>query len=424
MRGDGPVIGRLARLGLACALFLGVACPAPAQAPSAYRGLYAALDARLARFDRQLDARPAAATPVLFAAELLTANGNRGKQLLRPETRVGVDLELDRLRGLGVQGVTVAIPFPLLYDPYWQEQGDAAASRGMVEFYRWVAGEVHGRGMKLLVESGVMFPGVYSAGSEIDAKGYYRTLTDAQYVEGRAQNILAVARAAGPDVLNVGSEPDTEFRLTGKEFVRDPRAFARMVRTFVDRAAAAGLGNVPLAAGTGTWYAPGASYVAELCKIGGLAAIDLHLYPINRDYLDNALAFAQEGHACGKRVTMLETWLEKIADDELGSTDATIDPAVFARDASSFWAPLDRRFLSVMAKYARTAGVDTLSAFWSRYFFAYLDPGLVARAGATQVLTWASAAAAQAMVDGRSTDTGESYQAIITGGATAGPPSR
>jgi hypothetical protein len=418
------VIVRLARLGMACALCLGVACPAPAQVPFAYRDLYAALDARLARFDQQLDARPAAATPVLFAAELLTANGNRGKQLLRPETRVGVDLELDRLRALGVQGVTVAIPFPLLYDPYWQEQGDAAASRGMVEFFRWVAGEVHGRGMKLLVESGVMFPGVYSAGSEIDAKAYYETLTDAQYVEGRAQNIVAIAGDLGPDLLDVGSEPDTEFRLTGKEFVRDPRAFARMVRTFVDRTAAAGFGAVPLAAGTGTWYAPGASYVAELCKIGGLAAIDLHLYPINRDYLDKAMALAQEGHACGKRVTMLETWLEKIADDELGSTDAAVDPTIFARDASNVWGPLDQRFLNVIAKYARVAGVDTLSAFWSRYFFAYLDPGLVAHAGAAQVLTWAAAAAAQAMVDGASTDTGLSYRAIIAGDATAGAPSR
>jgi len=418
------VIVRLARLGMACALFLGVACPAPAQVLSAHRDLYATLGTTLARFDEQLDARPASAAPVLFAAELLTANGNRGKQLLRPEARIGVDLELDRLRALGVQGVTVAIPFPLLYDPYWQEQGDAAASRDMVEFFRWVAGEVHGRGMKLLVESGVMFPGVYSAGSEVDANAYYQTLSDAQYVEGRVQNIIAIARDVGPDILSVGSEPDTEFRLTGKEFLRDPRAFARMVRTFVDRTAAAGFGAVPLAAGTGTWYAPGASYVAELCKIGGLAAIDLHLYPINRDYLNKALAFAQQGHACGKRVTMLETWLEKIADDELSSTDAAVDPTIFARDASNVWAPLDQRFLGVMAKYARAAGVDTVSAFWSRYFFAYLDPGLVAHADASQVLTWASAAAAQAMVDGRVTDTGLSYRAIIAGGATAGTPSR
>lgn len=44
----------------------------------------------------------------LDAATLLTANGNRGLQLLSPAVLGAVDLELERLRALGIQAVVLA----------------------------------------------------------------------------------------------------------------------------------------------------------------------------------------------------------------------------------------------------------------------------------------------------------------------------
>jgi hypothetical protein len=422
-------IGKAAAALLIGAVARTAAGEAPPPVPAEFQDLASFLGQKLDAFEAKLPS-PGAGGPyqAVWTAELLSANGNRGRALLEPSTLSVVRIELDRLKSLGAQAVTIAIPFPVLSQPFLAWNGDPGDFQPLVAFFTQVAAETRSRGMKVAVESGAMFPGIYSAGSGMDAAAYYQTLTAAQFVAGRSAVIGTIVSKVKPDVINVGSEPDTEVKLTSQAFLGTPAGWASMMRTFVDDLAAAGLTGVPVVAGTGTWKYGAASFVTELCKIPGLWGIDLHVYPVNADYLDQALSLAAQAHAAGKHVTMLECWLQKERDSELGVLQTAMDPTLFARDAWSFWAPWDQRFLSLMGRYAAAANVEYLSPFWSRYFFAYLDYDRVALAvpppTADEVIAMATAAHARALMDGETTSTGRAFASLASGAAAGATVSK
>lgn len=387
------------------------------EVPAEHAELYAYLDGKLEAFDATLDSRwDGARHPVTFAAELLTANGNRGLALLAPQALIGVRLELDRMRGLGLGTVTVSLPYPILDAEFMAWNGTAGREVELTAFYAAVVAEAHARGLKVAIESGAMFPGAYSAGSGLNAASYYPTLTWNRYVIGRADQVVVIARDIRPDFIGLGSEPDTEADLSGQNNLRAPVGFAAMVSYITDRLAGSGLTGVPVLAGVGTWTAHGDAFVESLCGISGLWGIDLHQYPVNLDFLDRALALAELARARGKRVTFMEAWLQKETDAELGGLNPAFDTTIYARDSYSFWAPLDTRFLEVMVKLAHVAEVDMLSAFWSRYFWAYLDHAQVASAvpplTSDQIVALSTQAAAAALVSGSVTSTGQAYSRL------------
>lgn len=408
---------------LVAALALATTAKGQTAVPPEFQDLASQMSARLDAFDAKLAAEwDGSRHPVVPAATLLSANGNRGLQLLAPGVLEGVRIELDRLGSLGVRAVAVSVNYPVLDPAFLAESGHPEAHEQLATFYAQVAAEARKRGMKLAVESGAMFPGIYSAGSGLDAAPYFAKLSDAQYAAGRAAQVVTLADRMRPDVLNVGSEPDTESRLSGKAFVRSPQGFASMVGSVVDAVAAAGLSSVPLLAGTGTWDASGGTYVAELVKVPGLWGIDLHVYPVNHDFLPRLLSLAAQARAAGKRVTMLECWLQKIRDSELATIDSAFDSTVFARDSWSFWEPLDRRFFGAMVRAAHAARIDYVSPFWSRLFIGNLDYATV---GATspppssdELIQLATAAAGDALRAGRTTATGRGFAALVSGDPT------
>ncbi len=107
------------------------------------------------------------------AVELLTANGNRGDALLRPDALASDRLMLDALQKLGVTAVSVDIPFPLL-SPSYPRSSDYLAH------YRGVAAEVRKRHMTLMVETQVVFTGTAFSPLQID----YGSMTDDQLLAG------------------------------------------------------------------------------------------------------------------------------------------------------------------------------------------------------------------------------------------------
>ena len=66
-----------------------------------------------------------------------------------------------------------------------------------------------------------------------------------------------------------------------------------------------------------------------------------------------------------------EVWLYKSAEPGIGSTAGAAEQ-VFRQDTFSFWEPLDARFLSTTATWARRSGAVYVSTFWSWQFFTYL----------------------------------------------------
>ena len=412
---------RIALLIAVCAL------PALAQTatvPLEFQDLNTALASKLAAFDATIASQwDGSKPPVDFSAELFTANGNRGRQLLTAGAATGAQLELASLQALGVKAVTVAIGFPILYQPF-----DPADYPGFLSFYRQLAAEIRAAGMKMVVETGVVFPGVFSEGSGLDVADYYLNLANSQYLTGRAQQVVTIAREIQPDYLVIAEEPDTEAELTGKPFIATVTGFSSMVDTFLSQLDSAGFTGTNVGAGVGTWIDGAQGYIQTLAAKSRLNFIDLHVYPIDRTFLNDTITLVDLAQSAGKPVTMCEAWLEKRRDTEFTGVAVADDPAIFARDPFSFWAPVDRQFLTAFTKLAWWKQLKVFSPFWSGYFHAYLNYNSVYDSIAPdQILNDAFVVESTAIENGQYTSTGLAYQSLIAPAAvsaasfTAGP---
>lgn len=384
--------------------------------PSDYQDLYTTLQGHLDSFYTTVSSGWDGSTPsVDFSGELLTANANRGLQLLSSQTYPGVLVELNALKTRGVKAVTVQIGFPILSPAFFKFNGDPGDDQAILAFYQQLSQDVHAAGLKLIVESGVLFPGVYSSGSGLNLGDYYKSLSSDQYIAGRAQVIAAVAQQIQPDYLSMGSEPDTEAQLTGMPFVNTPDGFASMMNYCLSQAKTSG---VLFGAGVGTWLQGAPSFVNSLGATG-IDFIDLHIYPVNYSFLTNVISLADSARSLGKEVAISEAWLLKERDSEFSTSDVASNPSIFARDAYSFWQPLDQEFLAGMVRFSYWKNLKFFSAFWTKYFWAYLDYDSTQGLSATDLTNQSNSATATALGRGWYTGTGGFYNDAVK---VTGPP--
>ncbi len=402
MRGSRAVSRiRVFALFASAALAFAAVCAAwgPGEVPERYRRLYALESLALDGWERYLAKRPVPAFPrPVWAGELLAANANRGEALLQPQALEATRLFLDRFQALGLTGVTVSVNYPLL-DPGFPRASEYAA------FFRQVALEVRKRRMTLDVESGVLFANTAFSSVRFD----YGELSWERFVAGRRAHTATILREMAPDYLNIGAEPDTEARLTGKRQLNDPDGRAAMLRAILkdlDR------GRTKVAAGIGTWG--DIRFVRAYLAETDLDAIALHLYPLGRRTLRTAYEAARLAREAGKPVLLDECWLYKAGPGEGQSIAA--NEAIFQRDLWSFWAPLDRRFLECVDRFARQEGIVYVSPFWSHHYFAYLDydPALD-EAGYAAVNGAFLERARVAVKEGRLSPTGEGLKRMLSG---------
>ncbi|MDR7456733.1 MAG: hypothetical protein QN125_05545, partial [Armatimonadota bacterium] len=162
------------------------------------------------------------------------------------------------------------------------------------------------------------------------------------------------------------------------------------------------------------------AYVEALVRLPGLDYVDLHLYPVNRDFLtDRPLRMAEIARRAGKRVVIGESWLYKARDRELAGAPVAAAPALFARDVYGFWEPLDVEFTMTMGRLSRAVGSDLTSFFWSRHFYGYVEYSeATARLQPTRLFQLANRAAVANMTADppRLTATGEAFRRLSTGG--------
>jgi hypothetical protein len=368
----------------------------PPSIPAEYRDLYAQLTSQLAAAEAQVaPMHPELQPPPLYATELLPANGNRGADLLRSGTIDGVRLYLDRLQLLGVQGVVFAVPYPLLLDRY-------PNSAQYVDFYRQVMAELRKRGMTVDIESSVVF-----ANSPFSSIAWdYSKTTFAQFVQDRHSMAATIVSQLAPDYLDLGGEPDTEAKLTGFTQLNTPAVWAQTTAQIIqgiDR------GSTKIGVGIGTW-----SNVAFVDAESALPIdfIALHIYPIDATSISTAFQAASIARGRGKSVILDEAWLFKARPGESGNIAA--DATVFGRDAFSFFAPLDQRFLRWIDDFARAEHVAFVSPFWSTYFFAYIPYADAASSlPYSDIVQQVNAAASQNILRGVFSATGKSYGGLI-----------
>jgi hypothetical protein len=369
---------------------------------SAAQDLYSELSLTLAEFETYLGSRWSGERhAVTFGAELLSANSHRGEALLSPESLAGNILYLDRLQALGVRGVTVQITYPLVLTGF-------PRSREYLAFYRALAAEVKRRGLALHVKTGPTF--TQSEFSNVPVS--YRNLTVLEYFAGRSAQARLLAEELRPDRLTFGNEPSTEESITGLDLnVVNYTAFVQSTLRGMERR------GIQVGVGSGTWDE--AAYVRSFAQTTSVDFIDLHLYPLSNggtSYLERAVELAQIARASGKRVAIGEAWLYKASARELatGAASPASSPAIFARDVFSPWSPLDQRFVRALVALAHLERLDYVSFFWSKYFFAYLEPtpeNLNLSPG--ELLRAADEAAVENILAGRYSETGLAFSRLI-----------
>lgn len=364
--------------------------------PTAYQPLYNEISQELETFDTYLNSQwNGTRSNITFGAELLPANGHQGEKLLTEENYEGTLVYLDGLQSLGVQGVKIAISYPILAP-------DFQNSQLYLEYYKKLAQELRKRDMKILVAIGNLLPD----SSFTDLQVSFSNLTFAEYNRTKRQIAERIIKEIHPDYLTVANEPSTEAMATGlRVTVPEFTESVRYILNGLDR------DGVLVGAGTGTWNH--IDYVKSLAKDTSLDYIDIHIYPAN--FLEQAVTTADIARANNKRVIIGEAWTYKVYNSELGDLgDIATQAKIFSRDAYSFWEPLDSRFLEILVKLANYNGYEFISPFWSKYFFAYLDYEVVPKNLSYGKLSQLSNHEAfRSIVRHELTKTGLTYQELI-----------
>ena len=392
---------RLSTLSLLLAA-LPVAAAAQAPVPLEFQDLYWDLASSLETFAAVVP--PAwAIRPVDFSAELSSADANRLDDLLAPNSLVGTMLALDHLAAAGPEAVTVNISYPMLHPSFHRDAREYARYLG---FYKTVARAARLRGLKLIVKSGALMA------TDPRVVGFYRSVRDVDtYKAGRLAVARTIVREIAPDYLTLQAEPDVEESQTGQPVGSVDGAFD-LVSFLVSGLRGGGDAGTSLGAGGGTWHSDFYDLEERLLSIRELGYLDLHVYPINRDFLFRALAAADRAAAAGKDVAMSEAWLYKVRDGELPWNGPLLTD-ILARDVFSFWEPLDRRYVEVLVRLAVAKGFAFVSLFWSKYLFSYLDYADTWFLPPDQLFALSQSTSTQAMLNDRLSGTGRTYQALI-----------
>jgi hypothetical protein len=369
----------------------------PAPVPPEYRALYKQFEQTLRPLERQFQKAARSGRRPVYAAELLPANGNRGVELLDLHALQGTRVWLTRFAQLGIRGVVFAVPYPLLMRTY-------PGSSMYLNFYRSVVSEARGRGMTVEIESSVVFANTPFSPVRWD----YSKSSVEQLMRDRRDMVATIVRELAPDYLDIGAEPDTEARLTGKRELNDPARYAQYlagILSGLDRR------KTKIGAGVGTWSSP--DFVSREVFLP-LDFIALHIYPVSAPTFANAAEVCRIAKQAHKDVIIDEAWLYKAMPGEV--TDIASNTKVFARDAFSFWAPLDQRFLRLISDFARSQRISFVSPFWSTYFFSYIDyDSGAAQLPYSDLMRDVNSGASRSVMNARFSDTGVFYHDLIAG---------
>ena len=367
--------------------------------PSKYQAEYSSLQSILNNFNNTLARIPIPTRNFTFATELLPANGNRGPDLFRPGNLASVETNLNALQTMGVQGITLAIGYPLL-DPTFPDQPK------YLSYFQQVASMAHSRGMKVLVESQILF-----ANTPYSPLTYtWANLPYTQFVINHIAQDQLIIDQIHPNYLEIGVEADTEAYLSGYSQLNTPSGWTNYIQTILS---SLNKGDTKLVAGVGTWL--GTSYLTGFANNPQLDCISTHVYPIYRNNLPTLMSIGKIAQQNGKGLVIDEAWAEKVLQPVTGRGAGTGigGPLVTQQDVFSFWSPIDTQFLTLMAKFSQIYPVQFFSPFSEQYFFAYLNwtPVLDSQ-GYFQLKAQLDPFVAGNMASNSLTPTGEEYRGL------------
>jgi len=382
---------------------MSLAAVCSAQAPAVYQDLYAQLARDVADFQNAIhSASNGTAFPVRYGGQLTDANCNNGPALLQPSSAALIDSEILLLKAVGVRAVSVEVSYPMLDPAFFAFIGHPEYQPQFAAFYANVAASIRAQGMQVIVESQSMIPtGLQSVwGSQLQA--YYATLTTFQaYTSARAQAAGIVAQTMRPDYFVLQEEPDTESAQSGQASAGTVSGSTSMLDATTAAARQAGVAGMKIGAGFGTWLQAYPLFANSFtrqhcgqivngqpqpCLSQSLDFLDLHVFPITEqtaacsappnpkpctapNFWQNAMAVVAAAKAAGVPLSISQTWLRKVRDGEWLQIDGDVQEA---REAYSFWAPLDLQFLQTIHDLANYAQMLFVVPFNTQSDSAYL----------------------------------------------------
>jgi fibronectin type 3 domain-containing protein len=395
----------------------------PPPVPPSYQDLYTSLDNYLNSFNTTLNGIwNGSKYPVLYSAELTSADANTGPKLISPGYFTGVQLQIQALQAMGVKAITVEVGCPILYQPFFS--ANPSQYQQVVSFYSQVAAAVRAAGLKLVVENNFLLNptvgGPLGGGMEAgwNTAPFYASLNWDQYQQVRAQTAVVVAQTMHPDYMVVVEEPDTESAQSGQTNAYTVDGSTAMLSLILSTFQQAGITGIPLGAGVGTWM-PGFDQYIESYVALPVNFIDFHIYTINDGFLNNALTIASIAASAGKPVAMTESWLWKVRDSEVNVLPGD---AIMARNAFSFWAPLDTYFIQTMDNLANYTQMIFQTPFSSEYFWAYQDYNAIQNLTPGQIWNQELQLMAEANQNATYTGTGMSYYNYLVSPKDTTPP--
>ncbi|MFH0738865.1 MAG: hypothetical protein V2A59_03290 [Candidatus Omnitrophota bacterium] len=330
-----------------------------AKVPQEFQDLYSELDEELNRVDSFFNLKDNSSNfPVLFGVQLLSADVRRSDKLLEPGEYKGMLMQLERLKGLGVQLVTISIGFPGLYQPFYKRKKDYEA---YLDFYKRLSNEIHSRGMKLIIETQPLAAKLGVGEDSPDTLKFLQGLKFKEYIKARSAALIKIAKELQPDYLSIISEPDTEAMLSAQP-LDDLNNSSLLVNYVVAVLRKSRIKGIKLGAGVGLWHPRYRAFVLSFAQCRRLDFIDLHVYPINLGLLGRVEESADIAIKHHKRIGISEAWLYKCRTRELGKGNNSAE--LFSRDAFAFWEPLDEKFLKVITALTRINRFDFFSLFW------------------------------------------------------------
>lgn len=325
-----------------------------------YEDLQSELRTTLNQHLRTLNSLPTITNPARIVTTHVTlAAAARLDDLLGKWTLDSTIKQIDALVALGCKGVVLQISAPIL---------DASVPNfmGYRTYYSGVVAAIRARGLKLLIET----PLVFSQGAFGGSFDYSRYTTPLALLTAVHNHVRYCAEAYAPDWLVVMQEPGTGAKQSGMEIsMKQWGTFVAQVVAAIDASPVVNRSLVKLAAGVGAWDE--VEYIEAFAKLPTLNAIDLHVYPIAStviDYIERMKSLANIAQAAGKQITISECGFYPQSKAEValrlpGSSQ------VFARDCFENFTLERLLFMDVMGAFMRTYNVAFGAWFYSRQLF-------------------------------------------------------
>jgi hypothetical protein len=354
-----------------CFLVLGAAAPCPGQMPSLpnaavtsdeipsqFRDLYRELAGTLEQATNVAPFEKRGVHP-LVAPGLMMAGSGYGPAAADSPRWKDLLATLDAFKAMGMNATSVMIAAPdlTLSDP-----------QPLIAFYRRLTDEIHARGMKLYVEhfDNPPFSPHAHHGFADDATGRK------EFLRMRAAEAALIYREIQPDFLSLITEPATMGRWSHLTF--SAAELADWVGEIATELKTAG-SPTHVGAGAPSWEPE--EFVLRLARQPSLDYVDIHLYALNLDGVDQLAQFSILVRKIREvrpamPITIGETWLYKHGASE---PKGMLNRDAYFRDNFSFWSALDVRFLSLVMGLAQKENVGVIAPYFSEHFFTYYTFG-------------------------------------------------